>query len=67
MEPLYTTLSEFFLDFLGEYNPITYTVDGNAIIPPGMAGVDWPWVASAVLLLVSFYCLCRLLGGMLWK
>lgn len=59
---------------LGEYSPATYQtvtyMDGATIITtevvPGVAGLDWPWLAGAGLFALMLFCLFKLLGG-LWK
>lgn len=51
-----TYLKQVLLDFLGSYEVQT----GD-----GIGSVDWPWVMSAILLIVFIYCLIRWLGGML--
>ena len=34
----------------------------NGYVIGGVAGLDWPWIISAVCLVVFIYCLFRLLG-----
>ena len=66
------------LDILGRgYTPITYeytesvydaSLDAmsqitNDIIPSGMAGVDWEFLAAAAIFCVCLYCIFRLLGA----
>lgn len=60
------------IEFLGSYTPVTTTVetvlaDGTIhtyeAIASGMAGVDWPWIASAALLLLVIFCIFKLIGG----
>lgn len=59
---------------LGEYSPatyqtITYMDDATVVtteIVPGLAGLDWPWIASAGIFALMLFCLFKLLGG-LWK
>lgn len=62
-------LRDLFVQLLGPYNPPTYEmlVDGEYIdcIPSGMAGVDWTWVMSAVMLIVVVYCVMRFIGVLL--
>lgn len=56
---------------VGPYSPVyqdIYDSTGNFIgmqVAPGMAGVDWPWVFSAILFIVFLYCFFRALGGVL--
>lgn len=59
---------------LGIYSPRTYTtttyIDGQTVtateIVPGLAGLDWPWLAGAVLFAIMLFCLFKLLGG-IWR
>lgn len=59
---------------LGEYTQATYQtvtyVDGSPVVTtefvPGLAGLDWPWLASAGMMALMLFCLFKLLGG-LWK
>lgn len=58
----------------GVYTPRTYTtstyIDGELVagseIVPGLAGLDWPWLAGVGFFGLMLYCLFRLLGG-IWK
>lgn len=64
------------LQILGNYTPVTTTrqfvetIDGvdvystASVVADGLAGVDWPWVCSAAILLVMLYSAFRFLGGM---
>lgn len=67
MEPIYNSLKQFFDILLGTYTPVTYVLDGNEIIPPGLAGVDWSYLVRAFAFLLVFYCVFRLLGVILCK
>lgn len=61
----------------GDYNPRTHTVttyltDGTAVtadeVIPGLAGLDYVWLASVLLFALSLYCIFRMIGGLLrWK
>lgn len=59
---------------LGEYSPATYQtvtyMDGVTVVTtevvPGLAGLDWPWIAAAGIFALMLFCLFKLLGG-LWK
>lgn len=55
--------------YIGEYIvPEFYdTTSAQIIIPSGMAGVDWRWVMSAVLLIVMVYSVFKLLASMVNK
>ena len=57
----------------GTYSPRTQTVtehlsDGSTVtyteVVPGLAGLDWPWVASVALFAMSLYCIFRMIGGL---
>lgn len=57
----------------GSYTPRTQTVtehlsDGSTVtyteVVPGIAGLDWPWIVSAVLFAMSLYCVFRMIGGL---
>ena len=59
------------IDMFGEYVPKTqaverYSADGTIIsyveYVPGLAGVDWPWVASVGLFALVLYSFFRILG-----
>lgn len=62
---------------LGEYQPRTCTVstclpDGSVVetveLIPGLAGLDYPWLAGFALFSLSLYCVFRMIGGLLaWK
>ena len=62
------------ISLLGEYSPATYQtvtyMDGVTVVTteivPGIAGLDWPWIASAGIFALMLFCLFKLLGG-LWK
>lgn len=47
----------------GTYTPITYTLDGNDIIPSGMSGVDWQYLAGVIVFCIFLYSVFRFLGG----
>lgn len=55
-------LKTYLLDLIGQYNPPTYLSGETEIIPDGIAGIDIPWLMSALLLGLSFYCVFRLVG-----
>lgn len=58
----------------GEYTPRTYTtntyIDGEIVtgleIVPGLAGLDWHWIAGVALFAIMLFCLFKLLGG-IWS
>lgn len=69
-----STLSETVTALFGTYTPRTQTVvqrleDGTEItyqeVLPGLAGLDWPWLASVGLFALFLFSLLRLIGGLL--
>lgn len=61
-------------ELFGEYQPRTQTVvehlaDGSTVtyqeVVPGLAGLDWSWLAGVVLFALFLYGLLRLLGGLI--
>lgn len=61
-----TTLKALIVSLFGSYIPTSYTnADGIDIIPSGMAGLDYEWLAGFVLFCLTFYCIMRLLGGVI--
>ena len=68
------TLAETIRSLFGPYTPRTQTVttyyDGQPIstaeqVIPGLAGLDYEWLAGVVLFALIVYCLFRILGGIL--
>ena len=62
------------VSLFGEYTPKTYSVttylsDGSTVTTteyvPGLAGLDWPWLAGVVLFALVLWSFFRLLGGVL--
>ena len=56
----------------GEYQPQTYTVttylpDGSSVtsveVVPGLAGLDYAWIAGVGLFALFLFCLLKLIGG----
>ncbi len=56
----------------GEYQPQTYTVttylpDGSSVtsveVVPGLAGLDYSWIAGVGLFALFLFCLLKLIGG----
>lgn len=73
-EPATPTLAETIRSLFGSYTPRTQTVttyyDGQPIstdeqIIPGLAGLDYEWLAGVGLFALTIFCLFRLLGGIL--
>ena len=65
-----TTLKQLIIDLFGSYSPITYQIEDSSgnlldVIPSGSAGVDWAWIAGVLLFALSFYCIMRIVGGIL--
>lgn len=72
------TIRGWLASILGEYTPITYEVTNYAtdpdfgiiqfndeVVASGLAGVDWEYIATAALLLISIWSVFRLLGILL--
>lgn len=69
------TMDKVVVKILGEYQRKTMTVqeldtDGNVLATstqyvPGLAGLDWEWIAGAALFALFLLCLMRLIGGLL--
>lgn len=74
-----STIREWLESILGTYTPVTYTVKdavsysaGEAYreftytkVADGLAGLDWSYIITALLLLVVIYSVFRLLGVLL--
>lgn len=76
-----STIRAWLESILGTYEPITYTVKdavsyggGDAMayheftyskVADGLAGLDWSYIFTALLLLVTIYSVFRLLGVLL--
>lgn len=69
-----TALVETITEVFGEYHPRTQTVtqqlpDGTIVtyqeVVPGLAGLDWPWLAGVGLFALFLYGLLRMIGGLL--
>lgn len=67
------SLPDFLSSVLGEYTPVSYEVYDIAsdtvsrVIPSGVAGVDWLYVGSLLLLVVVIFCVLKCLGGLICK
>ena len=66
------TMASIVRDLFGRYTPKVQTVstyvDGELASAeeqyvPGVAGMDWEWIAGFAVFLLMLYCLFRLLGG----
>jgi len=60
-------LRSLLCDLLGEYSPVVYAADGIDVVPSGAAGVDWPWIASAALLILCVYSIFRIVRCLIAK
>lgn len=73
-----STIREWLSSILGEYTPVTYNVTQvandpdfgviqvvDSYVAKGLAGVDWEYIFTALLLLVVIYSVFRLLGLLL--
>lgn len=60
-------LRSLLVGILGDYTPVTYFVDDVECVAQGAAGVDWPWVASAVLFILLVYSIFRLVRCLIAK
>ena len=67
-------LKETITDLIGTYTPRTQTVteylsDGSVIeyqqIVPGLAGLDYPWLAAATFFGLLLFCFFKILGGLI--
>ena len=73
-EDVPSTLSDTVTALFGAYTPRTQTVteylsDGSSVTytqaVPGLAGLDWSWLASVALFALVLYGLLRMIGGLL--
>ncbi|MPM19000.1 hypothetical protein SDC9_65418 [bioreactor metagenome] len=70
-------MKELITSIFGIYEPVmttqTYVVPGLegstletvSVVAPGLAGVDWPYVAGVLLFAIVLYCFLRMVGGAL--
>lgn len=79
MGELVVTVRQWVESVLGVYEPVTYTetllvadvANGGSLtrtyekVADGLAGVDWGYICTAVVLVVSIYSVFRLLGVLL--
>lgn len=73
----YTSLVDAVNSLFGRYNPRTHVVttylsDGTTVetveVLPGLAGLDYAWLASVLLFALALYCIFRMIGGLFrWK
>lgn len=57
-------IRNFLATICGVYTPVVAS-DGS--IPSGLAGVDWPYVLTALLVIITIYSIFRIIGGMLCR
>lgn len=61
-------MRDLIVQLFGTYTPVVYTdADGIDIIPSGMAGVDWSFLAGVILFGITLYCVFRVIGGVFRK
>lgn len=63
-------MKDILLAIFGAYIPLTaptLTATGEIVdaVIPGLAGVDWPYLAGVVLFAIVLYCFFRLVGVLL--
>ena len=56
----YTPRTQTVTEYLSDGSSVTYTE-----VVPGLAGLDWPWVASVTLFTMALYCIFRMIGGLM--
>lgn len=67
------SIVEFLSSLLGEYQPVFYEVYNETtetverIIPAGLAGVDWLYIGSLLLLAIVVFCTLKCLGALICK
>lgn len=61
-----TTLKSLIIALFGSYSPIYYTdANGVDIIPYGISGVDFEWIAGVFLFALTLYCVFKIIGGII--
>lgn len=66
MQPVYTTIQAFLDSILGTYTPMVYQDSGGTVsILQGLAGVDWPYLIRASVILITFYAVFKVLGSII--
>ena len=69
-DPEKGSLKSIILQVFGDYEPRTQTIETSqgdqqtiqTEIVPGVAGVDWPWLAGVLVFSIAFYGFFRILG-----
>lgn len=59
------TFQQIITSILGNYQPITQTVDDVTTVVNGVAGVDWSYVLGGLLLIVFVWSVLRIVGGVI--
>lgn len=59
-----SAISDFITTVCGNYTPV---VDAFGNIGAGFAGVDWVFVSSAALLVISVYSIFRIIGAFIGR
>lgn len=52
-------LKDILIDLIGDYTPVVF----DDIALQGAAGVDYPFIGSVLLVIVTVFCIWRLIGG----
>lgn len=50
------------VSIFGTYTPVTYSANGVDIIPDGLAGCDWTYIAGVVLFAITLFLVLKLVG-----
>lgn len=61
------TIKAFLDNLLGQYQPITYTIDQTNVIPAGLSGIDVPYCVRAAVFIIVLWALLRIVGGMICR
>lgn len=60
------TIKSLITSIIGTYTPVTYLdSNGTEVIPNGLAGVDFSYFGSILVLVISIYSVFRLIGVLL--
>lgn len=58
-----TGIRDYISSILGSYNPVI--VDG--VVVQGVAGLDWEYIVTGALLLITIYSVFKIIGGMICR
>ena len=62
----FTNIKDSLLSLVGDYVPSTYLdLEGRTCVYDGIASLDFVWLCSALLLIVAFYVIFRIVGSVL--